>query len=49
MSNYIVYKDSKILRIGTCPPEMVDIQAGNGEKAKEGIADGPMFAIEVKK
>lgn len=39
--NFIVYKDKKILRTGSCPASMMSIQAGPGQKVKEGkLRDG---------
>jgi chromosome segregation ATPase len=51
MANYYVFNPSdpsgKILRYGTCPPEMIAKQAGPGEVAKEGIANDATQKIVV--
>lgn len=39
MINFIVYNsDGDILRTGTCPDNMIDLQAGDGEYVIEGVA-----------
>lgn len=38
--NFIVYdQEGVILRTGVCPPEMIDLQAGDAEFVMEGTAN----------
>ena len=48
MKNYIVYNSSgKILRTGTCPDEMMEIQAREpGELVMEGVANDLIHYIK---
>jgi hypothetical protein len=40
MKKFIIHnQEGKILRTGSCPDEMLEIQAQDGEKVIEGIAD----------
>lgn len=40
MINFIVYNsEGDILRTGTCPGSMIDLQAGDGEYVIEGVAN----------
>lgn len=46
--NYIVYNDAgEILRTGYCPDGMLSLQAQEGERVMEGIADDRTQRIEA--
>jgi hypothetical protein len=49
MKKYIVYKEStgEILRTGSCPDDMLSMQAGAGEIAIEGIAIDTTQYIDI--
>ncbi len=47
MKNYIVYNlEGKILRTGSCPDDMMEIQAHENEFVMEGIADDVKHRIK---
>ena len=47
MKNYVVYDlEGKILRTGTCPDDMIEIQAGENEMVMEGVVDDTKHRIK---